>query len=106
VPDTPEGAIFAGGYCEEYEQVDAGELAHFFDDNLRLGVSKIVTGEDTSALQLWIAVKDQPDLTKTVVINSPEPVDVGDFHMDILATDSSSVVVRALRQDAPCQQDE
>ena len=104
-PDTPEGAAFAEGYCEEYGQVDAGELAHFFDDNLRLGVSKITTGEGTPALQLWIAVKDQPDLTKTVVLNSPAPIGAGDFYIDILAADSSSVVVRALRQDALCGQD-
>ena len=104
MPDTPESAAFAGGYCEEYGQVNAGELAHFFDDHLRLGVSSIITKENEPALQLWVAVKDQPDLTQTVVINSPAPIGAGDFHIDILAVDSSSVVVRALRKEGRCHQ--
>jgi len=94
-----------GGYCEEYTSIYAGELAHFFDDNLRLGISEMKDEEDKPGLQVWIAVKDNPNLTQTLVLDGPTQLDIGVFHIDILSVESLSIIVRTFKNNEHCQQE-
>lgn len=91
-----------GGYCEEYGNYYAGELAHFFDDHLRIGLSKMTGKNGEPSLQLWIGIKDNPDLTKTLEVKAPKRIKIGIFQIDVISVNSAGANFRVIRTDTNC----
>ena len=91
-----------GGYCEEYGNCYTDELSHFFNDHLRIGLSKKTDGDGEPSLQLWIGVKDNPELTKTLDGKAPKRIMVGIFRIDVVSANSSVANFRIIRTDADC----